>query len=53
MPNLDEDDESWPRAYGSIIAWSGSDHLGSLGVLHVILSLIMVSNRVISECVCS
>lgn len=36
-------------AYGSIISWSDSDQLGSLGVLYVVLALILVSGRVIAD----
>ena len=35
--------------YGSIISWSDSDQLGSLGILYVILALILVSGRVIAD----
>lgn len=35
--------------YGSIISWSDSDQLGSLGILYVVLALILVSGRVIAD----
>lgn len=47
-----EDDEDMPRNYGSIIAWSTADQLGALGQLHVVLALILVSGRVMSERAC-
>jgi hypothetical protein len=50
IPDIaDDDEEGWPRPFGSIIAWSGSDHLGSLGILHVVLALVMVSGRVMND----
>jgi hypothetical protein len=49
IPETEDDEDSWPRAYGSIISWSNSDQLNSVGILHVILSLILVSGRVMSE----
>ena len=38
-----------PRNYGSIIAWSSADQLAALGLLHVVLALILVNGRAISE----
>lgn len=35
--------------YGSIISWSDSDQLGSLGILYVLLALILVSGRIIAD----
>jgi len=35
--------------YGSIISWTDSDQLGSLGILYVVLALILVSGRVIAD----
>jgi len=35
--------------YGSIISWSDSDQLGSLGILYVVLALILVSGRVVAD----
>jgi len=35
--------------YGSIISWSDSDQLGSLGILYVVLALILVSGRIIAD----
>jgi len=37
----DGDDGSQLRSYGSIISWSASDQLGSIGILYVILALIL------------
>ncbi|KAF8839978.1 MAGE-domain-containing protein, partial [Paxillus ammoniavirescens] len=45
----DDDDEDMPRNYGSIISWSTADQLAALGMLHVILALILVNGRSISE----
>ncbi|KAF9220610.1 MAGE-domain-containing protein [Gyrodon lividus] len=45
----DDDDEDTPRNYGSIISWSSADQLAALGLLHVILALILVNGRSISE----
>ncbi|THH12950.1 hypothetical protein EW146_g7217 [Bondarzewia mesenterica] len=46
-PEFDDDDEV--RMYGSIIAWNSSDQLGALGILHVILAIVLVNGRVISD----
>ncbi|KAF8552302.1 MAGE-domain-containing protein [Imleria badia] len=48
-PDNDDDDDDMPRNYGSIIAWSTADQLAALGLLHVILVLILVNGRAISE----
>lgn len=48
-PDSDEDDDDGPRTYGSIISWSQADQLGSVGMLYVVLTLILVSGRVITE----
>jgi hypothetical protein len=46
----DSDDEGFgSRYYGSVISWSKADQLGSLGIQYVILALIMVNGRVISD----
>jgi hypothetical protein len=37
------------RSLGSIINWSKSDQLGSIGILYVILALILVNGRVINN----
>jgi hypothetical protein len=37
------------RTYGSIIAWNSADQLSALGILHVILALILVSGKVITD----
>ncbi|TFK63639.1 MAGE-domain-containing protein [Pluteus cervinus] len=47
--DLDHDDETAIRTYGSILSWSTSDQLGGLGVLYVVLALILVNGRVISD----
>lgn len=50
-PSTDEEDENdfGPRYYGSIISWSTADQLGPTGVLYIILALILVSGRVMSD----
>jgi melanoma-associated antigen len=45
----DDDDTFGHRSYGSIISWSNADQLGSIGILYVILTLILVSGRVITD----
>ncbi|KAF8876784.1 MAGE family-domain-containing protein [Gymnopilus junonius] len=45
----DEDAERIPKYYGSVIAWSKSDQLGSMGILYVILALVLVNGRVIAD----
>jgi hypothetical protein len=44
-----DDDERRPRPYGSLISWSTTDQLGPLGILYVILALILVSGRVMTD----
>ncbi|KAN0088322.1 hypothetical protein V8E55_005379 [Tylopilus felleus] len=48
-PDNDDDDDDIPHNYGSIIAWSTADQLAAMGLLHVILALILVTGRSISE----
>jgi len=38
-----------PKYYGSLISWTKSDQLGSIGILYVILALILVNGRAISD----
>jgi hypothetical protein len=46
LPALrDEFDDGGADSEGSILAWSTSDHLGSTGLLGVILSLILVNEK--------
>ncbi|KAK0431193.1 MAGE-domain-containing protein [Armillaria borealis] len=45
----DDDDERSARSYGSLISWSHTDQIGSLGILYIILALILVSGRVLSD----
>jgi melanoma-associated antigen len=47
----DDVDDTGPgaRTYGSLIAWNSADQLAMLGILHVILALILVSGKVISD----
>ncbi|KAF9643528.1 MAGE protein, partial [Thelephora ganbajun] len=42
-------DDATLVTYGSIISWSDSDQLGSLGILYVVLALVLVSGRVIAD----
>jgi hypothetical protein len=42
-------DDATLVTYGSIISWSDSDQLGSLGILYVVLALTLVSGRVIAD----
>ncbi|KIJ91541.1 hypothetical protein K443DRAFT_685927, partial [Laccaria amethystina LaAM-08-1] len=44
-----DEDERRPRPYGSLISWSTTDQLGPLGILYVILALILVSGRVMTN----
>ena len=37
------------RTYGSLIAWNSADQLSTLGILHVVLALILVSGKIISD----
>ena len=49
LPEDDDDDETVPQTFGSIISWSTSDQLGGLGLLYVILSLILANGHVLSD----
>lgn len=46
----DDDDDEEVIHYGSILKWSSADHLGGMGLLHVILSLILVNGRSLNDC---
>ncbi|KAJ7211020.1 MAGE-domain-containing protein [Mycena rebaudengoi] len=50
-PSDDDDDDEYSGniAYGSILSWSSADQLGPIGILYVVLSLILVSGRVIGD----
>jgi hypothetical protein len=48
-PDDVDDAEPGARTYGSLIAWNGADQLAALGILYVILALILVSGKVISD----
>ncbi|KAF8621396.1 hypothetical protein AX15_007849 [Amanita polypyramis BW_CC] len=53
-PSDDEDDDFSeggyaPRFYGSIISWSKGEQPGPIGVLYVVLALILVNGRIISD----
>ena len=45
--DIDDHDEGMPPSTGAIFAWQSSDQLGSLGILHVILALILMVGGVI------
>lgn len=47
MPSDDEDEDA--RRYGSIISWTQCDQLGAVGITYVILSLILISGRVMND----
>ena len=49
----DEDDaERVPKYYGSLISWTKGDQLGAIGVLYVILSLVLVNGRIMTDSEC-
>ena len=48
-PDDVDDAEPGARTYGSLIAWNGADQLATLGILYVILALILVSGKVITD----
>lgn len=45
----EEADEELPQRYGSIISWSTCDQLASLGILYVVLALILVNGKTMSD----
>lgn len=45
----EEVEEELPRHYGSIISWSTCDQLASLGILYVVLALILVNGKAMSD----
>ena len=50
----DEDDaERVPKYYGSLISWTKGDQLGAVGVLYVILALVLVNGRIMTDSECS
>ena len=46
---VEDDDDPGSRSIGSIISWSSADQVGPIGILYVILALILVSGRVITD----
>ncbi|CAA7264566.1 unnamed protein product [Cyclocybe aegerita] len=44
-----DDEDGPPKFYGSLIAWSRADQLGSTGILYVILALLLANGRVMSD----
>jgi hypothetical protein len=49
MPDDVDGAEQGVRPYGTLIAWNSADQLSALGILHVILALVLVSGKVISD----
>ena len=50
----DEDDaERVPKYYGSLISWTKGDQLGAVGVLYVILALVLVNGRIMTDGKCT
>lgn len=45
----DDDTERPPKFYGSLVSWSRADQLGSIGILYVILALVLVNGRVLTD----
>jgi len=45
----DDDAERLPKYYGSLISWTKGDQLGAIGVLYVILALVLVNGRVMTD----
>ncbi|KAF8814581.1 MAGE-domain-containing protein [Phlegmacium glaucopus] len=45
----DDDAERVPKYYGSLISWTKGDQLGAIGVLYVILALVLVNGRVMTD----
>ena len=45
----DDDDENAPTLTGAILAWQSGDSLGTVGLLYVILSLILVNGRALGD----
>lgn len=46
---VEYDNHTGTRSTGSIFAWHSSDQLGSVGMLYVILALILVHGRTVSD----
>ncbi|KAI0321546.1 MAGE family-domain-containing protein [Amylostereum chailletii] len=44
-----DEDEAGTRQYGSLLSWNGSDQLAALGILYVVLALILVNGKVVSD----
>ena len=45
----EDDAERVPKYYGSLISWTKGDQLGAIGVLYVILALVLVNGRIMSD----
>ncbi|KAL0572212.1 hypothetical protein V5O48_009747 [Marasmius crinis-equi] len=48
-PSDSDDEHTGVQSYGSILSWSTSDQLEAVGILHIILSLVLVSGRVLGD----
>ncbi|KAI0052835.1 MAGE-domain-containing protein [Auriscalpium vulgare] len=44
-----DDDAVGLLSYGSLLAWNGTDQLASVGILYVVLALILVNGKVLSD----
>ncbi|KAI0074878.1 hypothetical protein K474DRAFT_1625296 [Panus rudis PR-1116 ss-1] len=49
LQDVEDENTIGTRSVGSILAWQYADQLGSIGILHVILALILVNGRAISD----
>ena len=49
VPDNVDEGEVGARSYGSVLAWNAGDHLAALGVMHVVLALILVNGKVVSD----
>lgn len=47
--DADDDAERPPKFFGSLISWSRTDQLGSIGILYVVLALVLVNGRVLAD----
>ena len=45
----EEDEGAPPRTYASIFSWSTADQLGAIGITYVILALILLNGRALSD----
>lgn len=57
QPDSDEDDDPDDSAVksantGAIVAWQNADQLSAIGILYVVLALVLVHGRAISDGAC-